>query len=80
LPKDSFQLSTYTSNDMIIAVESGPGEAGRWLSVRRNIVEDYRRAFGEPPPDVSAIAIMTDTDNTGESALAWYGDIFASRR
>jgi hypothetical protein len=80
LPKDSFQLSTYTSNAMMIAVESGPGEAGQWLSARRNIVEDYRRAFGELPPDVGVIAIMTDTDNTGETALAWYGDIIASRR
>ena len=27
-----------------------------------------------------SIAIMTDTDQTGESALAWYGDIEARRR
>ena len=24
---------------------------------------------------VSGVAIMTDTDNTGESAIAYYGDI-----
>ena len=32
-------------------------------------------AFGEKPPLVSGVAIMTDTDNTGESAIAQYGDI-----
>lgn len=49
------------------------------MDVRRNIVDDYRRAFGEDPPHVGAIAIMTDTDNTGETATAWYGDIVATR-
>lgn len=77
LPKGESQLSVYTSNDMMIAVESGSENAGQWMTVRRNIVEDYRKAFGEDPPEVGAIAIMTDTDNTGESATAWYGDITA---
>ena len=80
LPKDATQLSTFTSNDMMIALESGPGKVGQWVSARCNIVEDYRRAFGEEPPDVGMIAIMTDTDGTGETAMAWYGDIVASRK
>ncbi len=80
LPKNSSQISPYASNDMMIAVESGPGKAGQWLAVRRNLVEDYRLAFGEDPTDVGAIAIMTDTDGTGESAVAWYSNIVASRR
>jgi hypothetical protein len=79
LPKEASQLSVYTSNGMMIAVESGSDKAGQWVTVRRNIFADYRKAFGEDPPMVGAIAIMTDTDNTGESALAWYGDITASR-
>jgi hypothetical protein len=78
LPKDATQLSPFTSNDMMIALESGPGKAGQWVSATCNIVEDYRRAFGEDPPDVGMIAIMTDTDGTGESAIAWYSDIVAS--
>ena len=69
--------NAYTSNAMMIAVESGPEKSGQWQTVRRNIVEDYRRAFGEDPPKVGAIAIMTDTDNTGEHAVAWYDDIAA---
>lgn len=80
LPKDATQLSTFTSNNMMIAVESGPYKVGQWLVARRNIVEDYRRAFGEDPPEVCVIAIMTDTDNTGGSAIAWYADIVASRQ
>jgi hypothetical protein len=40
----------------------------------RNYVSDYRRAFGQEPSLVG-IGIMTDTDNTGESVEAFYGDI-----
>jgi hypothetical protein len=80
LPKESIQPNAFTGNAMMIAVESGDEKAGQWISVRRNIIEDYRRAFGEDPPNVGAIAIMTDTDQTGESAIAWYSDIEARRQ
>lgn len=68
----------FTANAMMIAVRSGPGETGRWIEEKRNIFEDFRRFFGEDPPKVGAIAVMTDTDNTGESARAWYGPIAIS--
>jgi hypothetical protein len=80
LPKNSSQLSVYTSNDMMIAVESGSAKAGEWVTVQRNLLDDYRQAFGEEPKKVGAIAIMTDTDNTGETVEAWYGDIKALRK
>jgi len=41
--------------------------------------EDYKQAFGKEPPMISGIAIMTDTDNTGESATAYYGDILLKK-
>jgi hypothetical protein len=75
LEKGSILPSVYTGNAMLIAQESGAGLAGSWQSVRRNIAEDYRRAFGEDPPGKMVIAIMTDTDNTGGKARAWYDDI-----
>lgn len=46
-----------------------------WVTETRNVYEDYKRAFGKDPPMISGVAIMTDTDNTGESATAHYGDI-----
>jgi len=50
-------------------------KAGAWVSESRNIFDDYKTAFGKEPPMITGIAIMTDSDNTGESALAYYGDI-----
>ncbi|MBW1988693.1 MAG: DUF3047 domain-containing protein [Deltaproteobacteria bacterium] len=75
LEKGAVVKNAYTSNAMMIAVQSGNENAGRWVQEKRNLVEDYRRAFGEDPPGAGAVAVMTDTDDTGESATAWYGRI-----
>jgi hypothetical protein len=64
----------------MIVVESGPAKLNHWRPARRNIVQDFRQAFGTDPPPISGIAIMTDTDQTGDSATAWYGDITFSRK
>jgi len=65
----------FTGNAAMIAVESGPEKVGQWVTERRNLVADFRAAFGEDPPKAGAIAIMTDTDQTGERAVAWYDDL-----
>jgi hypothetical protein len=78
MAKGSHIPSPYTNNNMIIAVESGDEKAGTWVKEERNILEDYRNLFGEEPPDIGAIAIMTDTDDTEDEVTAWYGDIFLS--
>ncbi len=65
----------YSKRMVMIAVDAGDELAGKWVSHKRNFAEDYRNAFGEEPPRVRAIAIMTDSDNTHESATGCYGDI-----
>lgn len=75
LPKGEVVASPYTENSQIVAIESGDGRAGEWIAEHRNVYEDYRRIFGEEPGSVGAIAIMTDSDDTGSSARAWYDDI-----
>jgi hypothetical protein len=75
LQKGESTPNAYTGQAMMVAVQSGPALAGRWLTEERDIREDYRRLFGEEAGAAGAVAIMTDTDNTGDSAVAWYGDI-----
>jgi len=65
----------FTNRAMMIVVESSEAKINQWICEERNVLEDYRKAFGEAPPAISGFAIMTDTDNTGESATAYYGDI-----
>ena len=78
-PVGTIAPNPYTSRVRMIVVESGPAHLGQWRRYERNIVDDYRKAFGEDAPAISGIAIMTDTDNTGESVIAWYGNIALSR-
>lgn len=67
--------SPYTKQSKMIVVQSGNDLKDRWISEKRNVVEDYRAAYGVPPPAIVGIAIMTDTDNTGSEITAYYGDI-----
>jgi hypothetical protein len=72
--------NAYTNFAQMIVVESGPQKVGTWVDEERNIYEDYKNAFGEEPPMINGVAIMTDTDNTKEQATAYYGDIVFSNR
>lgn len=64
-----------------IVLQAGAGKLGQWVRERRNVVEDYRRAFGADPPDyVEVIALWTDNDQTGDPVEAYYGRIAARSR
>lgn len=63
-------------NVQMIAVDSGEAGVGEWQSHSRDIKADWLAAFGEEIDSLDAIAIMTDTDNTGITIRAWYADIF----
>ena len=65
----------YTDWVQMIPVQSGNANAGTWQIETRDVVRDYRAAFGEDPPAINGIAIMTDADNTKGSATAYYGDM-----
>lgn len=75
LPKGEHVTSPFTANVITVAADSGEELAGRWTFHQRNVYEDYKKFFGEEPPGIGAVAVMTDTDNTGESAVGYYGDI-----
>jgi hypothetical protein len=75
LPKGEHSVSPFTKNIFTVAADSGDELAGRWTFHQQNIYEDYKVFFGEEPPRIGAVALMTDTDNTGESAVGYYGDI-----
>ena len=71
--------SAYTDRVRMIVAESGSANLGKWVTIRRNVAADFRAAFGEDPPAISGVVLATDTDNTGESATAFYGDIRFTR-
>ena len=65
----------HTNRVQMIVVSSGAGGVGKWQSLKRNVVDDYKRAFNEEPGVLKSLTVLTDTDNTGTKVEAWYGDI-----
>ncbi len=75
LPVNELVTDPLTTRVKMIVVSSGAAHLGEWQLISRNVVEDFQRAFGEPPGRLLALGVMTDTDNTGATAESWYGDI-----
>lgn len=68
--------NAYTRNARVMALQSGAKNIGQWVSEKRNIRADFQQLFGEEIDSIDAVALMTDTDNSGQNASAWYGDIY----
>jgi hypothetical protein len=75
LPVGTVLENPYTRRVRMLVVASGPGGVGAWQSQTRNLYIDYRHAFQEEPGLLSGVGVLTDSDNTGGSVEAWYGDI-----
>jgi hypothetical protein len=78
VPLETIIPSAHTSQLKMLVVASGKEGLGQWHTLKRNISEDYRRAFASAPGKLLWTGVMSDTDNTGQKALAWYADISLS--
>lgn len=75
IPVGTVLENPHTDRVRMIVVESGAAAVGEWRTYRRDVLEDYRLAFGEEPADIVAVGLMTDADNTRQKARSLYGDI-----
>ena len=65
----------HTRRVQMVVAATGPTGVGKWMTLSRNVLEDFKKAFGEEPGKLTEVAVLTDTDNTGATVEAWYGDI-----
>jgi len=72
----------YTDRVRTVVLRSG--SPGAWSSESRDLEADFRAAFGaqwaKPVPRVTGIAAGNDTDQTGETVTAWFGDFTLGAR
>ena len=73
-PVGTLRDNAYTERARMLVVDSGATKAGQWVSQRRNVRDDFRRAFPGLLGTLGGLAIASDTDNTGESAHAGFAD------
>lgn len=67
--------SPYTSDAQLFVLQRGKRNLSRWILEERNMLEDYRRAFGTDPPARATLGIMNDSDNTKEASVSFVGFI-----
>jgi len=78
-PVGTMVPNAYTDRVRMVVTDSGAAHLGQWRAHRRDVREDYRRAFGlaaaAPVPAINSVIVSSDTDNTGASTEAWFGDV-----
>jgi hypothetical protein len=75
---DTIVVSPFTDRAMMVLLQKGAKNVGTWQDQEINIVDDYLKAFGTKPPLRARIAIMNDSDNTGERSMSYmeYIEVF----
>jgi Protein of unknown function (DUF3047) len=74
-PKGTVVINSYTARIRTMLVENSPQPLNEWITETRDVVEDFRRAFGEEPGHITAVALYTDGDATGARSQGYYGDL-----
>jgi len=64
-------VSPYTDSMAMFLKQKGAARAGQWVEEEADVLADYRAAFGRDPPRSASLAVMNDSDNTGERAVSF---------
>jgi hypothetical protein len=75
-PAGTICKSQKTATVTYVVLRSGADELGKWITERRNVVEDFRRIYGEAPDNPTALSFAIDSDDTRSSAESFIGPIF----
>jgi Protein of unknown function (DUF3047) len=71
--------SEKTGTVTYVVLRSGPAELGKWLTERRNVVEDFLKIYGETPDEPAAVSLAIDSNDTNSSAESYAGAILFRR-
>lgn len=69
------RLTSSAGLTQVRVLRSGTQGKGGWVEERANVLEDYRKYFAEADaPRPGGIAVLTDSDDTGQSAQGDYAN------
>ena len=78
-PADTIVKSEKTRTITYVIVRSGTKDLGKWITERRNVVEDFRTIYGETPDAPGGISVAIDSNDTNSSAESFVGHILFKR-
>lgn len=65
----------FTDKAIMVVVDSGDMNAGKWTMHSRNVAQDFKNLFGKNIDEINGYAVMVDGDNSGQEATSWFGEI-----
>lgn len=71
-PKGARWPNAFTDRAQLLALQSGAQAVGQWQAEVRDVRADYQALFGSTPNQIHGIALMSDGDNAGGNASAWF--------
>ncbi len=83
-PKGTLLTNAFTQRIRMLVLESGPtSPPAGWKEEHRHLLADYRLAFGREAgsdmPDIVAVEVSADADNTHGHGLAYFSDVVLPR-
>src|SRR5881628_855631 len=74
-PVGTICKSEKTGTVTYVVVRSGPADLSKWVTEKRNVVEDFKKIYGEAPDDPSVLSLSTDSNDTSSMSEAMVGTI-----
>lgn len=71
-PQGATWPNAFTQRAQLIALQSGENRVGDWVAEVRDVRADFAELFGSAPSHIDGIALMSDGDNAGVNATAWF--------
>ena len=70
--------SPYTKKSIDNVLASTKNSLNKWVTVKANVKEDFKRFHNLDVNELDGLAIMSDTDNSKMKAIAYYQNIYFS--
>ena len=70
--------SPYTKKSIDYVLATTLVNDNEWVTVKANVKEDFKKLHDLDVSELNGIAIMTDTDNSKQKAVAYYQNIYFS--
>ena len=74
-PAGTICKSEKTGTVTYVVVRSGSADLNKWVAETRNVVEDFKKIYGEAPDEPAILSVATDSNDTNSSSEAMIGAI-----
>jgi hypothetical protein len=74
-PVGTICKSEKTGTVTYVVIRSGTADLGKWLTERRNVVDDFKKIYKDDPDDPAAVSVAIDSNDTNSAAESFIGPL-----